>query len=114
MAIPFLISNILLYFEGSIEFEQALMFGFLLCGCMTLNSLIHHPYFLHVMLTGMQMRIGCSGVIYKKIFNMKLSENQATSGQIINILSNDVSKLETLPYFIAFLGDLSVGEIKKF
>lgn len=106
MTIPFLISAILSYFDNKIDLNQALIYGSLLCLCMTINSVIHHPYFMQVVLTGMKMRIACSGVIYKKLFSLKFSsaENQSIGGQIINMISNDVSRIEFAPYFIAYLG----------
>jgi ATP-binding cassette subfamily C (CFTR/MRP) protein 4 len=97
---------ILPYFDGDMSLNEALFYALLLCICITVNTIMHHPYFLRIILMGMKMRIACSGIIYKKLFKLNFSsaENKSISGQIINMLSNDVSRIEFAPYFIAYLG----------
>ena len=82
MIIPFLISFILQYFDDTIDLQRALIYGSLLCLCTMLNAVIHHPYFLRVILMGMKIRIACSGLIYKKLFKLNYSceENKSIGG----------------------------------
>ncbi len=64
---PFIISALLDYFEGKINVEKALLYGLLLSCCITITCIIHHPYFVNVVLIGIRARIACSGLIYKKV-----------------------------------------------
>ncbi|PBC29424.1 Multidrug resistance-associated protein [Apis cerana cerana] len=65
-----------------------------------LGALINHHSMLGLMEVGMRMRVACSSLIYRKILRLsKSSTNITTSGQIINLLSNDVARFEQL--FIA-------------
>ena len=90
MIIPFLISSILAYFDGRIDLQRALIYASILCLCTTLNAIIHHPYFLRVILLGMKIRIACSGIIYKKLFKLNYSsdENKKIGGKKIKFLFN--------------------------
>ncbi|KAL6264110.1 hypothetical protein P5V15_004188 [Pogonomyrmex californicus] len=57
--------------------------------------LITHHSTLGLMEIGMRVRIACSSLIYRKI--LRLSNFSTTSsGQIVNLLSNDMSKFEQL------------------
>jgi hypothetical protein len=62
---PFVIAYILKYFEGDIGSKEAFSYGLILCGLMTLRSIVHHPYFLYAVLFGQRTRIACFGLIYK-------------------------------------------------
>ena len=62
---PFLINNVLKYFEGSIDFKTAIIYGFVLSFLITLKCFLHHPYFLKAVIFGQRARIACSGLIYK-------------------------------------------------
>ena len=61
----FLINNVLKYFEGSIDFKTAIIYGFILSFLITLKCFLHHPYFLKAVIFGQRARIACSGLIYK-------------------------------------------------
>lgn len=67
MLFPILISRILRYFEGSATFDEALMYAFFIAIGVTINCIVHHPYFLELTRIGMKMRLATSGLLYKKV-----------------------------------------------
>ncbi|CAF0703150.1 unnamed protein product [Brachionus calyciflorus] len=101
---PILISRILRYFEGTAEFKEAILFAFYIAIGVTINCIVHHPYFLELARIGMKMRLATSGLLYKKAFKLNLfgSDNQL-AGQLLNMLSNDGTKIEYSVYFLAYL-----------
>ena len=67
MATPFVISALLGYFQDIIPLSTALLYGLILALGVSINSIVHHPLFLYNHLTGMRLRLACSGLIYKKV-----------------------------------------------
>ena len=66
-----------------------------LCLTSFFNVILAHPYFMETCRVGMQVRIACCHLIYKKA--LKLSEaalRNTTVGQIVNLLSNDVMRYD--------------------
>ncbi|CAF4657588.1 unnamed protein product, partial [Rotaria sp. Silwood2] len=61
------------------------------------QSLLHHQFFFRTIRTGMHIRIGLSSIIYKRLLSLPLTAiMKTTTGQLINLISNDVSKFEEL------------------
>ncbi|XP_011505689.1 PREDICTED: multidrug resistance-associated protein 4-like [Ceratosolen solmsi marchali] len=53
---------------------------------------------------GMQLRIACSSLIYRKIMRLScISANRASSGLAINLLSNDVLRLDNVFLFLHYI-----------
>jgi ATP-binding cassette, subfamily C (CFTR/MRP), member 4 len=53
---------------------------------------------------GMRIRLQCSGLIYRKAFSLKLSTlDEQAGGKLLNLISNDTTKLEYSPYFAAMM-----------
>lgn len=126
MATPFVISALLGYFQNTIPLSTALFYGFILCLGVAVNAVTHHPLFLYNNLTGMKLRLACTGLIYKKVpfFTKFISlyelflrqnyiikifkydfcgkENEA-SGRILNLITNDVGRLELVTLFLTYL-----------
>ncbi|KAG7261091.1 hypothetical protein CRUP_024784, partial [Coryphaenoides rupestris] len=61
--------------------------------CTILQVVIHHPYFFHVEHLGMKIRVALCHMIYKK----------TTTGQIVNLLSNDVNKFDHVTILLHYL-----------
>ena len=61
-----------------------------------LYTLVHHTYFNGVYLVGMRVRIACSSLVYRKALKLsKSAMSKTTIGQMVNLLSNDVSRFDT-------------------
>lgn len=72
--------------------------------CSLLNVLIVHPYMLSQLHTGMKMRIAACSMIYRKALRLtKNALGESTAGQVVNLLSNDVSRLELSVLFVHYL-----------
>ncbi|KAI4497628.1 hypothetical protein M0802_007168 [Mischocyttarus mexicanus] len=70
----------------------------------TLTALIHHHTQLGSMEIGMRMRVACSSLVYRKILRLSQgTTGSTTSGQIINLLSNDVSRFEQLFVYLHYI-----------
>ncbi|XP_046836014.1 ATP-binding cassette sub-family C member 4 [Vespa crabro] len=76
---------------------EAYMYATAVVIMITLTTIISHHINLGQMEIGMRMRIACSSLVYKKILRLSQGTTEnTTSGQIINLLSNDVSRFDQL------------------
>lgn len=67
-------------------------------------ALIDHHMNLGQMELGMRLRIACSSLVYRKILRLsKTSANKTAGGQIINLLSNDVSRFDQVFIFLHYI-----------
>lgn len=68
------------------------------------NVVLMHPYLLSQMHLGMKLRVAMCSMIYRK--SLRLSKNalgQTTVGQVVNLLSNDVGRMDIAIIFLHFL-----------
>ena len=119
---------ILAYFNGGIERSEALCYAAIISICAVIGGVLHHPYYFNSWRIGMKIRIGCSGLMYRKvsicfekkcqfmnqfleltqifkIFRLSINTlDSNASGDIINLLSTDATRIEIgvlyLPYLI--------------
>ncbi|CAD6992278.1 unnamed protein product [Ceratitis capitata] len=107
---PLLLGSLVAYFaEGqtSITELDAYKFaaGIVLCSVIPVFSF--HPFIFYIFQVGTKIRIGLSGLIYRKCLKIsKNASNDGLRGRAINILSNDVGRFDVA---LAFLHDLWKG-----
>ncbi|XP_017760874.1 PREDICTED: multidrug resistance-associated protein 4-like [Eufriesea mexicana] len=107
--VPIMVSWIITYFKIEENVEpitetEALTYVSYLIICVTLSVFImHHTEFMSQQM-GMRLRIACCSLIYRKILRLsKGALTQINSGQVVNLLSNDVSRFDELCYYLNFL-----------
>nr|UOU03343.1 ATP-binding cassette subfamily C4-4-2 [Brachionus rubens] len=101
---PIFIQQILRYFEGTANLMHAISFASYIAIGVTVNCIVHHPFFLELVRIGFKMRIASSGLLYKKAFKLNMSgSGNNLNGQLLNMLSNDGTKLEYIVYFMSYL-----------
>lgn len=75
-----------------------------------LKVIVFHPYMLYSFFLGTKMRLGCAGLVYRKILRLsKTATNDGLSGRAINILSNDLGMFDPA---LTFIHDLYRGPIE--
>lgn len=100
---PFVISKMLTLYDENITSENQgtiYLYATLLVLSSLLSILSYHYFVFQIAQIGMKMRIACSSLIYRK--SLKLSQmafGKTSAGQIVNLLSNDVGRLENTIYF---------------
>lgn len=73
-------------------------------------TLTFHPFILYIFKTACKVRVACSGLVYRKSLRLrKSSAEEGQNGQIINLLSNDLSKFDI---GLAFLHDVWKGPLE--
>lgn len=72
--------------------------------CSALSVMVIHPYMLGTMHVGMKMRVAMCSMIYRKA--LRLSQGalaSTTAGQMVNLISNDVGRLDLAIIFVHYL-----------
>ncbi|ODN02388.1 Multidrug resistance-associated protein 4 [Orchesella cincta] len=74
------------------------------CICTLLHILLNHPTAFQMCISGMKCRVGVSSLIYRKALRLsKASQGKSSIGQIVNLLSNDVSRFDYNLHYIAYI-----------
>ncbi|XP_071557590.1 ATP-binding cassette subfamily C member 4-like [Temnothorax nylanderi] len=72
--------------------------------CNIVSVLIMHHTMLLSMQIGMRIRVSCSSLLYRKLLRLnRASMNQTGTGQIMNLLSNDVTRFDQLMMFLNYI-----------
>ncbi|KAM7375245.1 hypothetical protein PAMA_014371 [Pampus argenteus] len=106
---PVVLGKMIRYFENYDPNNKTALyetFGYAaaLSLCTIALALIHHLYFYHVQRAGMKIRVAMCHMIYKKALCLSSSAmGKTTTGQIVNLLSNDVNKFDDVTIFLHFL-----------
>ncbi|XP_034193261.2 ATP-binding cassette subfamily C member 4 [Osmia lignaria lignaria] len=106
---PLLQSLIISYFKVENEIKEttesdALIYAGCLIICITVIVFVQHHSDMMALQIGMKLRVACSSLIYRKV--LRLSKGaliQTTPGQIVNFLSNDVSRFDELSFYLNFI-----------
>ncbi|XP_045472450.1 probable multidrug resistance-associated protein lethal(2)03659 [Harmonia axyridis] len=96
--VPIFIGKLVSYFDKNqtkISQTDACIYAAIICSTYLIVNLTFHPAMMIKVLVSMKMRICCTSMIYRK--SLRLDKNalaKTTIGQIVNLLSNDVTKFE--------------------
>ncbi|KAG9492165.1 ATP-binding cassette sub-family C member 4 [Eleutherodactylus coqui] len=105
---PIFLGNVISYFEMDDPNDAALANAYInaaaLSICTLLLAVLHHIYFYHVLRAGMKLRVAMCHMIFKKALRLNnTAMGKTTTGQIVNLLSNDVNKFDQVTIFLHFL-----------
>nr|KAF6427058.1 ATP binding cassette subfamily C member 4 [Rousettus aegyptiacus] len=106
---PIFLGKIIDYFEkhdptNSVTLHEAYGYATVLSVCTLVLAILHHLYFYHVQCAGMRLRVAMCHMIYRKALRLSnVAMSKTTTGQIINLLSNDVNKFDQVTVFLHFL-----------
>ncbi|XP_073750487.1 ATP-binding cassette sub-family C member 4 isoform X2 [Callorhinus ursinus] len=106
---PIFLGKIINYFENhdptnSVALHEAYVYATVLSICTLILAILHHLYFYHVQCAGMRLRVAMCHMIYRKALRLSnMAMGKTTTGQIVNLLSNDVNKFDQVTIFLHFL-----------
>ncbi|XP_050086989.1 ATP-binding cassette sub-family C member 4-like isoform X2 [Anopheles aquasalis] len=84
--------------------------GIILCSFVPVA--IFHHFILYIFQIGMKIRVACCSLLYKKALRItKAAATDGMTGQVINLMSNDVAKFDTAT---GFVHDIWKGLIELF
>ncbi|XP_056156902.1 ATP-binding cassette sub-family C member 4-like [Lampris incognitus] len=106
---PVLLGKLIQYFENYRPDDMESLYKVLgYAAGMSLSTIglavLHHLYFYYVQRTGMKIRVAMCHMIYRKALSLSNAAiRKTTTGQIVNLLSNDVNKFDEVTIFLHFL-----------
>ncbi|XP_074845315.1 ATP-binding cassette sub-family C member 4 isoform X2 [Carettochelys insculpta] len=106
---PVFLGKIISYFENFDPLDAAaLNFAYgctaALSVCTLILAIVPHLFFFLVQRAGMRLRIAVCHMIYRKVLRLSNTAlGKTTTGQIVNLLSNDVNKFDQVTVFLHFL-----------
>ncbi|XP_077986963.1 LOW QUALITY PROTEIN: ATP-binding cassette sub-family C member 4-like [Glandiceps talaboti] len=103
---PILLGKLIDYFSPSsgISENEAYAYATGVCLCTILHPIVHHPHYHATLRLGMHLRIASCSMIYKKALRLSNTAFQkTTTGQMSNLMSNDVSRFDRAVTFLHYL-----------
>ncbi|XP_034461847.1 multidrug resistance-associated protein 4-like isoform X1 [Hippoglossus hippoglossus] len=106
---PLLLGKIILYFENyNPDDSRSLYLVCCYAAGMCLSSfgltVLQHIYYYCVQIEGMKMRVATCHMIYRKALSLSSeSMGQTTTGQIVNLISNDANRLDEITLNLHYL-----------
>ncbi|KAG7502089.1 multidrug resistance-associated protein 4 isoform X1 [Solea senegalensis] len=106
---PLLLGKLIGYFENQDSVNKSAIYeayGYaagisLSTICLTV---LHHLYFYHAQREGMKIRVAMCHIIYRKALCLNNTAfSKTTTGQIVNLVSNDVNKFDEVTLHLHFL-----------
>lgn len=92
------------YSKGEQEIQTAYLYAAGVIACSAVNVMFMHPYMLGTMHVGMKIRVAMCSLIYRKSLRLsKTALGSTTAGQVVNLISNDVGRLDLATIFIHYL-----------
>lgn len=110
---PLCLGSLLMYFvpgQTDVSKTEAYYYASGIVLTVLFNGLFFHPFIFFIYECGMKFRLGCSALIYKKVLRLSKSTSYTgMNGQVINLLTNDVSKFEVM---FCYIHDVWKGPIE--
>ncbi|KAB0372887.1 hypothetical protein FD755_015640, partial [Muntiacus reevesi] len=109
IVLPIFLGKIISYVENydpsdSAALHEAYGYAAGLSACVLVWAVLHHVYFYHIQRVGMRLRVAVCHMIYRKSLRLSSSAmGKTTTGQIINLLSNDVNRFDQVTMFLHYL-----------
>ncbi|XP_052505998.1 LOW QUALITY PROTEIN: ATP-binding cassette sub-family C member 4-like [Budorcas taxicolor] len=106
---PIFLGKIISYVENhdpsdSAALHEAYGYAAGLSACVLVWAILHHLYFYHMQRVGMRLRIAVCHMIYHKVLCLSCpAMGKTTTGQIVNLLSNDVNRFDQVMMFLHYL-----------
>ncbi|CAH1104174.1 unnamed protein product [Psylliodes chrysocephalus] len=90
--------------QGVITQSEAYFFAGGIALCNYIVVMVTHPYMLAVLHVGMKVRVACCSLIYRKALRLKFTSlGGQTVGNVVNLMSNDVTRFDLAPIFVHYL-----------
>ncbi|XP_060989040.1 ATP-binding cassette sub-family C member 4-like [Dama dama] len=90
--------------DDSAALHEAYGYAAGLSACVLVWAVLHHLYFYHIQRVGMRLRVAVCHMIYRKALHLSSSAmGKTTTGQIVNLLSNDVSRFDQVTMLLHYL-----------
>uniref|UniRef100_A0A3Q1M0I1 ATP binding cassette subfamily C member 4 n=1 Tax=Bos taurus TaxID=9913 RepID=A0A3Q1M0I1_BOVIN len=90
--------------NDSTSLHEAYGYAAGLSACVLVWAVLHHLYFYHMQRVGMRLRVALCHMIYRKVLRLSSSAmGKTTTGQIVNLLSNDVNRFDQVMMFLHYL-----------
>ncbi|XP_032678118.1 multidrug resistance-associated protein 4-like [Odontomachus brunneus] len=107
---PILQSWIIKYFNGKpnapdvVNRDDVLIYTSCLILSLIMTVIMLHHSNLATQQIGMRVRVACSSLIYRKVLRLsRTSLSQTGTGQVVNLLSNDMLRFDQLSIFLNFI-----------
>uniref|UniRef100_A0A182MWL7 Uncharacterized protein n=1 Tax=Anopheles culicifacies TaxID=139723 RepID=A0A182MWL7_9DIPT len=87
--------------QKDISKEEAYYYALGIILCSLVPVAIFHHFILYIFQIGMKIRVACCSLLYKKALRItKAAGTDGMTGQVINLMSNDVAKFDTATGFV--------------
>uniref|UniRef100_A0AC11CYY7 Uncharacterized protein n=1 Tax=Ovis aries TaxID=9940 RepID=A0AC11CYY7_SHEEP len=106
---PIFLGKMVSYIENynssdSAALHEAYGYAAGLSACVLVWAVLHHLYFYHIQRAGMRLRVAMCHMIYRKSLHLSSSAmGKTTTGQIVNLMSNDVNRFDQVTVFLHYL-----------
>uniref|UniRef100_A0A8C4X1U4 Cystic fibrosis transmembrane conductance regulator n=1 Tax=Eptatretus burgeri TaxID=7764 RepID=A0A8C4X1U4_EPTBU len=102
---PLLLGGLINYFQHAYSSQAtAYLYAAGVSGCAFAFAIIHHIYFFQSQRIGMRIRVALCHLIYSKALRLSSTAMKyTTTGQVVNLLSNDVNRFDQVTIFMHYL-----------
>ncbi|XP_058839982.1 ATP-binding cassette sub-family C member 4-like [Topomyia yanbarensis] len=101
---PLCLGGLVSYFapgQTTISRTEAYYYAAGIVFCSLVPVVIFHHFILYIYQIGMKIRVACCSLLYKKALRItKAAGTDGLTGQVINLMSNDVAKFDTAASFV--------------